>query len=208
MLRLGVLVSGNGSNLQAIIDNIENGYIPNTQIAVVISNNPDAYALIRAKDAGINTEIIHRKMFKKRTEFEHHLVETLQDYGVDLVLLAGFMVILGKEIIRAFPNRIMNIHPALVPAFSGKGFYGRKVHESVLEYGVKLTGATVHFVTEDVDGGPVILQEAIPVFDDDTIETLQKRVLEIVEWQIYSKAVKLYAEHRIEIDGRKVRIRK
>ncbi|RMH69572.1 MAG: phosphoribosylglycinamide formyltransferase [Gemmatimonadetes bacterium] len=207
MLRIGVLVSGGGTNLQAIMDRIESGYIPNSRITVVISSNPKAYALTRARRAEISTVVISKKEYPRRFERNRALVETLRNYEVDLVLLAGFMMILSEEFIQAYENRIMNVHPSLIPAFCGKGFYGDKVHQAVLDYGVKLTGATVHFVTQEVDAGPIILQKAVPVKNDDTVETLKQRVLEEAEWVIYPEAVKLYAEHRLKIENRRVLLR-
>lgn len=202
-LKLGVLVSGRGSNLQAIIDAIERNELP-AQIAVVISNRPDAYALERAKKHNIPAIVIDHKYFGSREEFEARLIEELNRYGVDLVCLAGFMRILSPYFVNHFKNRILNIHPALLPV--AKGLYGEQVHKAVLESGAKFSGCTVHFVTEDVDGGPIIIQRVVPVKDDDTIETLAERVL-AEEHRAYPEAIRLFAEGRLEIVGRRVKIK-
>jgi len=201
-LIIGVLASGRGTNLQAIIDNIKSGKLPNVEIGCVISDNPDAKALERARRAGIPAYYIYPG--KKRTvldpEQEEKYIETLKKHGVELVCLAGFMRILKKKFLDAFPNRIMNIHPALLPAFPGLN-----AQKQALEYGVKVSGATVHFVDEGIDTGPIILQEAVKVEEDDTVETLAARILK-VEHKIYSEAIKLFAEGRLKIEGRRVRI--
>ncbi|MEO0131407.1 MAG: phosphoribosylglycinamide formyltransferase [candidate division WOR-3 bacterium] len=202
-LKLGVLVSGRGSNLQAIIDAIERNELP-AQIAVVISNRPDAYALERAKKHNIPAIVIDHKCFASREEFEARLIEELNRYGVDLVCLAGFMRILSPYFVNHYKNRILNIHPALLPV--AKGLYGEQVHKAVLESGAKFSGCTVHFVTEDVDGGPIIIQRVVPVKDDDTIETLAERVL-AEEHRAYPEAIRLFAEGRLEIVGRRVKIK-
>lgn len=201
-LRLGVLVSGGGTNLQSIIDNIESGYI-NAEIKVVISSREGVYSLERAKNHNIPAVVVKRKDFVNTTEFEDELINILNKFNVDLVVLAGFLKVLSPHFVKAFRNRIVNIHPSLIPAFCGDGFYGMKVHEAALNYGVKITGATVHFVDEGTDTGPIILQRAVPVEDDDTPETLAARVLK-VEHKIYPDALKLYAESRLEIRGRRV----
>ncbi|NPV43376.1 MAG: phosphoribosylglycinamide formyltransferase [Firmicutes bacterium] len=203
-LKLGVLVSGGGTNLQAVIDSIEQGKIRG-EVRVVISSNPEAFALERAQKYGIPSIYIGRRDFATREEYEGEMIKALKGYGVELVLLAGFMTVLSPGFISEFRNRIMNIHPALIPAFCGKGFYGKRVHEAVLEYGVKVTGATVHFVDEGTDTGPIILQEAVPVLDDDTVDSLAERVLK-VEHRLYPEAVRLYSEGRLKIEGRRVRI--
>lgn len=203
-LKLGVLVSGGGTNLQAVIDSIEHGKIRG-EVRVVISSNPKAYALKRAQRYGIPGIYIGRRDFTTREGYEGEMIKVLKGYGVELVLLAGFMTVLSPGFVSEFRNRIMNIHPALIPAFCGKGFYGRRVHEAVLEYGVKVTGATVHFVDEGTDTGPIILQEAVPVLDDDTVDSLAERVLK-VEHRLYPEAVRLYSEGRLKIEGRRVRI--
>lgn len=204
MLRIGALVSGGGTNLQAIIDAIENGLIPHAQISVVISNSKKAFALERAKNAKIPTKVIIRNEYASSAEFDLTLADELRSYDVDLVLLAGFMAILGSDFFTHFENRVMNIHPALIPAFSGPGYYGLKVHKAILEYGCKVTGATVHFVTPEVDAGPVILQKPVLIQQDDTPEILQKRVMEEAEWQIYPEAVRLFALGKIRVMGRQV----
>jgi len=200
--RIGVLVSGRGTNLQAIIDAVEAKRI-RAKVAVVISNVKDAYALKRAERHNIPAIFIDHRKFPDRESFERAVVKELRRYKVELVLLAGFMRILSPYFIKEYRNRIMNIHPALLPAF--KGLYGEKVHKAVLESGAKFSGPTVHFVTEDVDGGPIILQKVVPVYDDDTPETLAKRVLE-KEHEVYPEAVKLFVENRLKIEGKRVKI--
>lgn len=203
MLRVGVLVSGGGTNLQAIIDAVKDGTISNTSIEIVISNNPGAYALTRAKENQIEAVCISPKNFAEREDFNQALIDKLDDYSLDLIVLAGCMVVLPAELIKKYENRIINIHPALIPSFCGKGFYGLHVHEEVLKRGVKLTGATVHFVDEGTDTGPIILQKAVDVKWDDTPEILQKRVMEEAEWKILPKAIHLIANNKVSvIDGR------
>ena len=206
MLRVAVLVSGGGTNLQAILDAIDRGQIPDTRVELVISNIQSAYALERARKAGIKSTIIKRRDFVDGQTFDRALSQTLRDQCIDLVLLAGFMAILGPDFFTHFENRVMNVHPALIPAFSGPGFYGLKVHEAVLEMGCKVTGASVHFVTPEVDAGPLILQKAVQVQEGDTPETLQQRVMEEAEWQIYPEAVRLFALGRLKVQGHHVRI--
>ncbi|MDE7433378.1 MAG: phosphoribosylglycinamide formyltransferase [Lachnospiraceae bacterium] len=203
MLRVGVLVSGGGTNLQAIIDAVKGGTISNTSIEIVISNNPGAYALTRAKENQIEAVCISPKTFASREDFNQALIDKLDEYNLDLIVLAGCMVVLPAELIKKYENRIINIHPALIPSFCGKGFYGLHVHEEVLKRGVKLTGATVHFVDEGTDTGPIILQKAVQVKWDDTPEILQKRVMEEAEWKILPKAIHLIANNKVSvIDGR------
>lgn len=197
---LGVLVSGRGTNLQAIMDAIEAGEIPNTRLAVVVSDNPDAPALRRAEARGIPTAVVVRSQYPSRAAFEEALAEPLRQHGVTLVALAGFMRLLSRTFINAFPQRIMNIHPALLPAFPGLDAQGQAVR-----YGVKVSGCTVHFVDEGMDTGPIILQEAVPVYDDDTAMTLADRILP-VEHRLYPRALALYAQGRLVIEGRRVRI--
>lgn len=204
MLRIGVLVSGGGTNLQAILDAISSGQIPDARVELVISNRKNAYALTRASEADIETCIISRKQFNTAAEFDLALVDKLKSSNIDLVLLAGFMAILGSDFFTDFENRVMNVHPALIPAFSGPGFYGLKVHEAVLQAGCKVTGASVHFVTPEVDAGPLILQQAVTVDPEDDPMTLQRRVMEEAEWKIYPEAVKLFAQGRLEVHGRRV----
>lgn len=202
MLKLAVLVSGGGTNLQAIMDAIANGAITNTEIKVVISNNPNAYALERAQNNGIEAKCVSPKAFPDRDSFNQALLETIQSYGVDLVVLAGCLVVIPECMVKAYPNKIINVHPALIPAFCGTGYYGLKVHEGVLNRGAKVTGATVHFVDEGTDTGPIILQKAVEVRQGDTPEILQRRVMEEAEWIIMPKAIDLIANDKVEIvDG-------
>lgn len=202
MLKMAVLVSGGGTNLQAIIDAIESGKITNAEISVVISNNAGAYALKRAEKYGIEARCISSKQYESRQAFNEALLEALQSYQVDLVVLAGCLVVIPEIMVKAYPNRIINIHPALIPSFCGTGYYGLKVHEAVLARGVKVTGATVHFVDEGTDTGPIILQKAVEVKEDDTPEVLQRRVMEQAEWVIMPQAIDLIANDRIQVvDG-------
>lgn len=200
MLRLAVLVSGGGTNLQAIIDAIDKKTITNAEISVVISNNPGAYALERAKTHGIDALCVSPKNYENRAAFNQALLETLQSYKPDLVVLAGCLVVIPEIMVKAFPNKIINIHPALIPAFCGTGYYGLKVHEAVLKRGAKVTGATVHFVEEGTDTGPIILQKAVEVNEGDTPEILQRRVMEEAEWVIMPKAIDLIANGRIIVE--------
>lgn len=204
MLKIAVCVSGGGTNLQAIIDGIESGVIKDTEIVLVFSNNPNAYALERAKKAGIPAVCKSPKTYPSREEFNKDFLDTLVNANPDLVVLAGCMVVIPKEIVRAFPNRIINIHPALIPSFCGQGYYGLHVHEKVLERGVRVTGATVHFVDEGTDTGPIILQKAVMVEQGDTPEILQKRVMEQAEWKIMPRAINLIALGKVKVEDRKV----
>lgn len=206
MLNIGVLVSGGGSNLQAIIDKVESGYIKNARIVTVVSSKPGVYALERAKKHDIEGVCISRKSFCNMDEYDDALIKHFQDHNVGLVVMAGFLSILGESFNRYYENRVINIHPSLIPAFCGKGFYGIIPHQYVLEVGVKVTGATVHFVELEADTGPIILQKAVYVEDNDTPETLQNRVMEQAEWDILPEAIKLFAENRLVIEGRRVRI--
>ena len=202
MMKMAVLVSGGGTNLQAIIDAIDSGKITNAEISVVISNNANAYALERAKHHGIEALCVSPKSFSSREEFNQKLLETIQSYQVDLVVLAGCLVVIPEIMVKAYPNKIINIHPALIPSFCGTGYYGLKVHEGVLKRGVKVTGATVHFVDEGTDTGPIILQKAVEVRQEDTPETLQRRVMEEAEWKIMPEAINLIANHKVQVvDG-------
>ncbi|NCB91366.1 MAG: phosphoribosylglycinamide formyltransferase [Clostridia bacterium] len=202
MLKMAVLVSGGGTNLQAIMDKIDDKSITNAEISVVISNNPNAYALTRAKEHGIDAMSISPKQYDTRAQFNEALLAAIQSYNVDLVVLAGCLVVIPEIMVKAYPNKIINIHPALIPAFCGTGYYGLKVHEAVLERGAKVTGATVHFVDEGTDTGPIILQKAVGVQDDDTPEILQRRVMEEAEWIIMPQAIDMIANDRIQIvDG-------
>ena len=204
--RIAVLVSGGGTNLQALIDAQSRGELGPGRLSLVVSSTADAYALTRAANAGIPTCVIERSG-KKRETFTRLLCEKLRSEQIDLVVLAGFMVILSPSFFEAFENRVINVHPALIPSFCGEGFYGLRVHEQALAYGVKLTGATVHFATAVTDGGPIILQKAIPVEENDTPETLQRRVMENCEWIILPRAVRLFCEDRLRVEGRIVHIR-
>ena len=204
MLKLAVLVSGGGTNLQAIIDGIADGTITNTEIGVVISNNQNAYALERAKAAGIPAACISPKNYADRQTFNQALLQMIQSYEPDLIVLAGCLVVIPEIMVQAYPNKIINIHPSLIPAFCGTGYYGLKVHEKALERGVKVTGATVHFVDEGTDTGPIILQKAVEIQQGDTPEILQRRVMEQAEWVIMPKAIDLIANDRIEIKDGKV----
>ena len=204
--RIAVLVSGGGTNLQALIDAQGRGEIVNGEIVLVISSNPNAYALERAAKAGIPSCVVARRDHPSNQAMTAALVEKLQEARIDLVVLAGFMVILTQEMVRVYPNAILNVHPALIPAFSGPGCYGLHVHEKALEYGVKLTGATVHFVSEECDGGPIVSQKAVDVLPDDTPEILQRRVMEQCEWQLLPQAVSLFCQDRLKVEGRQVRI--
>ncbi len=201
MKNIVVLVSGGGTNLQALIDAEKRGDIKGGKITCVISSKADAYALERAKQNGIKTVTLVRKDFPDVHEYSKAMLETLKNEHADLVVYAGFMTILDETVCRAYPNKMMNVHPALIPSFCGKGFYGLHVHEAVLEKGVKVTGATVHFVTEVCDGGPIILQDTVPVLNGDTPEILQKRVMENVEWKILPKAVALFCEDKIRVEN-------
>lgn len=206
MLNVGVLVSGGGSNLQAIIDKIESGYINNVKIVTVVSSRADAYALQRAEKYGINNISISRKSFDNMDDYDEALIRHFTEHNAELIVMAGFLSILGERFSNYFNKRVINIHPSLIPAFCGKGFYGIIPHRCVLESGVKVTGATVHFVELEADTGPIILQKAVYVEDDDTAETLQKRVMEQAEWEILPEAIKLFAENRLEINGKRVKI--
>lgn len=199
MLRIGVLVSGGGTNLQAVIDGISNGSITNTSIEVVISNNKNAYALERAKKHGIEAICVSPKDYETREQFNQALIQTIDSHSLDLIVLAGCLVILPKELIQKYPNQIINIHPSLIPSFCGTGYYGLKVHEEVLKRGVKITGATVHFVDEGTDTGTIIAQKPVEVLEGDTPEILQKRVMEQAEWKIMPQAICDIANGKIKI---------
>lgn len=202
MLKLAVCVSGGGTNLQAIIDAIAESKITNAEIAVVISNNPNAYALERAKNAGLRGVCISPKQFENRALFHEAFLAELEASEADLIVLAGFLVVVPEIVIQKYKNRIINIHPSLIPSFCGTGYYGLKVHEGVLQRGVKVTGATVHFVDEGTDTGPIILQKAVEVQQGDTPEVLQRRVMEQAEWEIMPKAIDLIANGKVSVvDG-------
>jgi len=203
MLNIAVLVSGGGTNLQALIDAQANSEITNGKIALVVSSKTDAFALQRAKESGIPTEVLLRKSFQTQNDYDEALLAIFSQYKIDLVVLAGFMTIISETIIRHYENKMINVHPALIPSFCGEGYFGLKVHEAVLKKGVKLTGATVHFVNEVCDGGPIILQKAVEVLPQDTPETLQRRVMEQAEWKILPKAVALFCQGKITVvDGK------
>jgi phosphoribosylglycinamide formyltransferase-1 len=208
MKNIAVLVSGGGTNLQALIDAEKSGIIKNGKITCVISSKPDVYALERAAQNGIKGIVIPRKDYADIASYTRAVTDALIAEKADLVVYAGFMTILDEQIFRAFPYKMMNIHPALIPSFCGKGFYGLHVHEAALAAGVKLSGATVHFVTEVCDGGPIILQKAVPVENDDTPETLQRRIMEQAEWKILPEAVSLFCQDRIEVVDGKAYVRK
>ena len=203
MLKIAVLVSGGGTYLQAIIDKIAEGVITNTEIAVVISNNKNAYALERAKQAGIEAVCVSPKDYENREQFNQEFLKTLDSYQVDLVVLAGFLVVIPPAMIQKYENRIINIHPSLIPSFCGTGYYGLKVHEGALARGVKVTGATVHFVDEGTDTGPIILQKAVEVQNGDTPEILQRRVMEQAEWEILPRAIHLIANGKVTVKDKK-----
>ena len=205
--KIAVLVSGGGTNLQALIDAQQAGMFGEGEITAVISSKAGAYALERAAKAGIPGYVIPRKEFDSNRSMTVALVEKLRELEIDLVVLAGCMVIFTEELVRAYPNAIMNVHPALIPSFCGEGYYGLHVHEKALRYGVKLSGATVHFVTEECDGGPIIAQQAVPVLPGDTAEVLHKRIMVQAEWKILPEAVSLFCQGRITVEGRTVIIR-
>ena len=198
MIRVGVLVSGGGTNLQAIIDAVKNKTITNASLEVVISNKKDAYALTRAKENNIAAECVCVKDYETREEFNKALIEKIDSYNLDLIVLAGFLVVLPPELIAKYRNKIINVHPSLIPSYCGNGFYGLHVHEKALERGVKVTGATVHFVDEGTDTGPIIYQKAVEVLPDDTPETLQKRVMEQAEWKILPQAINAIANNLLQ----------
>ncbi len=203
MLRIGVLVSGGGTNLQAIIDRIADGVITDTEIGFVISNNAGAYALERAKQHGIPAQCVSPKDYPDREAFNEDLVKIIDSYQVDLVVLAGYLVKIPLQLIARYPYRIINIHPSLIPSFCGVGYYGLKVHEKVLERGVKVTGATVHFVDDGMDTGPIILQQPVMVEQGDDARTLQLRVMEQAEWKILPQAIDLIAHGKVQIADNK-----
>ena len=206
MLKTVVLVSGGGTNLQAIFDAIDAGKITNTEISAVISNNANAYALERARKRGVDAVCISPKNFENRDAFNTIRISIVQSYGADLVVLAGCLVVIPKIMVDAFPNRMINIHPSLIPAFCGTGYYGLKVHEAALARGVKVTGATVHFVDDGTDTGPIILQKAVEVRQDDTPEILQRRVMEEAEWKILPQAIDLIANGKVSVVDGQVKI--
>ncbi len=197
--RIAVLVSGGGTNLQALIDAQMRGETGNGEIVLVIASKPDVYALERAKNAGIEGRVLARKEYATIKDYSKTLADTMTEANIDLVVLAGFLTIIDEQVYKAFPNRILNVHPALIPSFCGKGFYGLHVHEAALEKGVKVSGATVHIVTPECDAGPIVLQKAVEVKEGDTPETLQRRIMEEAEWKILPEAVRLFCEDKIEV---------
>ena len=207
MLNIAVLVSGGGTNLQALIDAQAAGQIQNGAISLVISSRTDAFALERAKKAGIPTRVLLRKGFAEQADYDAALLALLKEFQIQLVVLAGFMTIISETVIRQYENQIINVHPALIPSFCGPGFYGLHVHEAALEKGVKVSGATVHFVNEVCDGGPIILQKAVPVEQGDTPETLQRRIMEQAEWKILPQAVSLFCAGKLSVNGSIVTIK-
>ena len=206
MVKTAVLVSGGGTNLQAIIDANLFGEIKNFELAAVISSKPDAYAIERAQHANIPVYIVERSIFPNRFSYTKAVLDKLKDLEIELVVYAGFNYILGSHLIDEYKNRIINIHPALIPSFCGLGYYGLRVHEAVLAHGVKVTGATAHFATEEVDEGPIILQKAVDILEGDTPSALQRRVMEEAEWKLLPEAISLYCEGRLKVDGRIVHI--
>ena len=205
--KIAVLVSGGGTNLQALIDAEKRGELGNGTISLVIASKPDVYALTRAENNGIASKVLARKAYDSIAAYSKALADTMEEAGIDLVVLAGFLTIIDEQVYERFPNRILNVHPALIPSFCGKGFYGLHVHEAALAKGVKVSGATVHIVTPECDAGPIVLQKAVEIKDDDTPETLQKRIMVEAEWKILPEAVKLFCEDRIAVQGNRAIIR-
>ena len=206
MLNIAVFVSGGGTNLQALIDAQDRGEIKNGKITFVLASNENAYALERAKKAGIETAVVNRKQYENKVNYDKAVLKALDGRNIDLIVLAGFLSILGEELVSKYNNRIINVHPSLIPLFCGDGFYGKKVHTAVLNSGMKVTGATVHFVNEITDGGAIILQKAVPIEQGDNEDILQYRVMRQAEWEILPKAVSLFCEGRIKINGNKTEI--
>jgi len=205
-VRIAVLVSGGGTNLQALIDAEKTGLFGNGRLSLVLASKPGVYALERAANHGIPSKVLPRKAFETIADYSRALVDTLQEEKIDLVVLAGFLTIIDEQVFEAFPYRIINVHPALIPSFCGKGYYGLHVHEAALAKGVKISGATVHFVTPECDAGPIILQKAVEVLPGDTPEILQQRIMEQAEWKILPEAVKLFCEGRLRVENEKVLI--
>ena len=205
--RIAVLVSGGGTNLQALIDAEKRGELGGGEISLVLASKPDVYALERAKINGIESAVLARKAYDSIAEYSRALADTLEAASIDLVVLAGFLTIIDEQVYERFPNRILNVHPALIPSFCGKGFYGLHVHEAALEKGVKVSGATVHIVIPECDAGPIVLQKAVEIREDDTPETLQKRIMEEAEWKILPEAVRLFCEDKITVKDNKVYIK-
>lgn len=204
--KIAVLVSGGGTNLQSLIDSEKSGCFGGSKIKLVIASKPGVYALERAKNAGIDSVVLCKKDYDSIASYSKALTDTLKSFDIDLVVLAGFLTIIDEQVYNAYPNAIINIHPALIPSFCGKGFYGLHVHEAALKKGVKVSGATVHFVTPECDAGPIILQKAVEVKEDDTPETLQKRIMQQAEWKILPEAVRLFCEDKLSVKDNKVYI--
>lgn len=207
MKNIAVLVSGGGTNLQALLDAEKSGIITSGKISLVLSSSPDAYALKRAENYGVKTLVVNKNNYSDRKEYTEKLIDILTEHKIDLVVLAGFMYILDGSFVKKFENRIINVHPALIPSFCGDGYYGLRVHRAALEKGVKVTGATVHFVTPITDGGPIILQKAVEVLENDTPELLQRRVMEQAEWIILPQAVQLFCDNKLSVEGDIVHIK-
>jgi phosphoribosylglycinamide formyltransferase-1 len=205
-MNIAVLVSGGGTNFQALLDAARQNRLGGGIIRVCVSSNPEAYALERAKKAGVETVVVDRRQYSSRREYTDALIGALEPYKIGLVVLSGFMCILDAAFCERYKIAIINVHPSLIPSFCGEGFFGLRVHRAALDYGVKVTGASVHFVTPETDAGPLILQKAVPVMQDDTPETLQKRVMEQAEWELLPRAVELFCSGKLRIDGRIVRI--
>ena len=197
MKRIAVLVSGGGTNLQAILESERRGENPNGQVALVVASKPGVYALTRAEQFGVPTAVVARRDYADSEAFDAALLDVLAGHNIDLVVLAGFLSVLGPSVIAAYPNRILNVHPSLIPSFCGPGFYGLRVHEAALARGVKVTGATVHFVNEECDGGPILLQKAVDIQPGDTTETLQKRVMVEAEWKLLPKAIAMVCNDEV-----------
>ena len=206
MMNIAVFVSGGGTNLQALIDAQDRGEIKNGKITFVLASNENAYALERAKKAGIESAVVNRKAYSSKAEYDAAILKALEGREIDLIVLAGFLSILGEDLVKAYSNRIINVHPSLIPLFCGDGFYGKKVHTAVLNSGMKVTGATVHFVNEITDGGAIILQKAVAIEEGDNEDILQYRVMRQAEWEILPKAVSLFCEGRIKINSNKTEI--
>ncbi len=206
MLKIGILVSGGGTNFQAIVNAIETGNLVDTEIVTLVSSNPNAYALERAKRHNIDAVCIRKKDYDTDILYQQALIDHMKNKNVELIVMAGFMVVIGSLFIKEFENRIINIHPSLIPSFCGNGYYGLKVHEAALKKGVKVTGATVHFVTEETDAGPIIMQKPVFILDEDTPELLQKRVMEEAEWKILPRTIQLFAHNRLKVIGNHVKI--
>ena len=205
--RIAVLVSGGGTNLQALIDAGKRGELGNGQISLVVASKPGVYALERAKSNGIDAKVLARKDYADIASYSLALADTLEEAGIDLVVLAGFLTIIDEQVFERFPNRILNVHPALIPSFCGKGYYGLHVHEAALAKGVKVSGATVHIVTPECDAGPIVLQKAVEVLEGDTPEILQQRIMQEAEWKILPEAVKLFCDGRLTVEDGKVKIK-